>query len=209
MQFCKFLNESRKNESEYIHISQHNKLLTKCILFIGEKNTVSSSDIIKNLNLKHRSSLTNMIERQKPLSLISTYKIHNRNIYMLTEKGRQMYYHHVLIQPTYGSKEQTVGDMIDILIQAFDQENVNQFSIVADWCEIDNSLERYLTSISFSKKLASYIEALSCYVQKEMRRTIVGKMRYAKVDTKENSKWSIQENNSIDPMELYPSDNLG
>ena len=101
MQLCRFLCDSKKNESEFIRISNNNKLLTSCVIYIGENNVATGAQIREFLNLKHRSNLTNLIERQKPYALISKYKFHNRNVYMLTEKGRQMYYQQILVNSRF------------------------------------------------------------------------------------------------------------
>lgn len=203
MLLCKFLNDYKKNESEYVRISQNNKLLTKCIMYIGEKSTASSQQIIKDLALKHRSSLTNMIERQKSLSLISTYKIHNRNVYMLTEKGRQIYYQHILIKSGYGTKEKAISNLFDVLIHAIDEEKINQFDLVADLCEIDNSMERYLTSLSFINKITNYCEAFSSLVQKEARKTFIEKARTLKLNPLRKNRTYEQENDYAISMDDY------
>ena len=73
-------------------VVHNNPKLSECVIAIGECDTLSSSELRKKLNMRHRSNLSNLIKRQMQYSFIVSYRFGNENMYKLSKRGREFYF---------------------------------------------------------------------------------------------------------------------
>lgn len=151
--------------AEFRKISENNKLLDKCVRYLSENDMATSSQIIKDLNLKHRSDLSNMMQRQKKHGLIVTYKIGRFNTYTLTRKGKD-YLSESNNTEANNAIYKSVSRVIECLTSQLMKGEINEYEIVLQLLDTNRSLSSYFLQRSFTRRLSELSNSVNYYARK-------------------------------------------
>lgn len=173
---CEHLCQNLSEKAEYEHIDHHNPLLRKCIEFIGNNNMVTSKQVISALKMTSRSSFGNLFDRQKNKGYIVAYKHGNKNIYMLSEKGRRYYYSNILLRNEPKNDGQEISRFATILANNIKKRNLNIFQLVTELAEQESMLPYYLSK-EFTSKVNEIYEAIRFQNRLDVKEAISESMR--------------------------------
>lgn len=135
----------QNNDDEIIlfrSIAHSNPKLSDCVIAIGEYDMLSSKELRKKLNMKHRSNLSNLIKRQARYSFIVSYRFGNENMYKLSKRGQEFYF--FIIQenkrkPDDRQMENTVSALLKAITHCIKRNTLDSVSIARAFLTSDKT----------------------------------------------------------------------
>lgn len=198
------LNEKASCVHNVEQVKKDSPLLVKCVCFIGSNVTVTGNQIIEHLEMKHRSNLSNLIARQKKYDYIHTYRVGNKAIYMLSQKGQSFFeqYTNQLTSNETTTREQAVVQVVDEIIQAIKTKKINRIKMISKLCIVNPDMKKFYMSSCFANRVDSLAKTMDQYTGVVLSSKLQEAVKVQK--SKNSSLYGIDNHNLEEYVEKIP-----